>query len=97
MNRKHVKRISQADARALKLRVEELEGYIKREHSAWSQDYPGGISIAQTPHTAPTDFLPAIIRTSRQLGHAVVCTCDDKGVVYYFALPAPPQEKANAE
>jgi hypothetical protein len=79
--------ISQVEARRLRKRVEELELSESRRRNAWVRDYPGGVNIAQSSYASRTEFLPAVIRNSRLLGHAVVCTCDDQGTVLYYALP----------
>jgi len=78
--------ISQREARALRRRVEELEQQEEIRRNAWARDYPGGVNIAQASYAASTDFLPAVIHNSRQLGHAVVCVADENKVRYY-ALP----------
>jgi hypothetical protein len=78
--------ISQREARSLKKRVEELEAAEDRRRNAWTRDYPGGVNIATSTFTSSAEFLPAVVKNSRLLGHAVVVTSDG-GTLRYFALP----------
>jgi hypothetical protein len=83
-----VSKISQVEARRLRRRVDELERMERGRRMRYATDYPGGVNIASQNHAATTDFLPAVINTSRQLGHAVVCVADGNQVRYY-AIPHP--------
>lgn len=79
-------KISQVEARRLKKRVADLERMEKNRRWLYASDYPGGVNIAQNTHANSTDFLPAVIKNSRLLGHAVVCVTDGN-VVRYYAIP----------
>lgn len=81
-------KISQREARRLRKRVDELEEIIQKQHRSWSSSYPGGTHIATQPYNAETDFLPAIVKVSRQLGHAVVVVNDGPKLMFY-GLPLP--------
>lgn len=84
-------KISQREARRLQQRVEELEKTINDQHRSWSSSYPGGTHIASQAFTAETDFLPAIVKVSRQLGHAVVVVNDGARLMFYgLRLPVKP-------
>jgi cell division septum initiation protein DivIVA len=83
-----VSKISQREARRLQKRVDELEEQINKQHRSWSSSYPGGTHIATTTYAAETDFLPAIVKVSRQLGHAVVVVNDGTKLLFY-GLPLP--------
>jgi hypothetical protein len=75
--------ISQAEARRLKKRVEELEDRDRRRSNAFVRDYPGGVNVGQLTYTQDTDFIPTVVRTSRKLGHAVVLVDDGCKVLLY--------------
>ena len=79
-------KISQTEARRLKRRVEQLEAADRARRQTWSRDYPGGVNIASTTYPSSQEFVPAVIATSRKLGHAVVATVDGNRVAFY-ALP----------
>jgi hypothetical protein len=77
--------ISQAEARRLKKRVEELEDRDRRRNNAFVRDYPGGVHLATITYGDPTEHIPTVVRTSRKLGHAVVLV-DDGHVVRLYAV-----------
>jgi hypothetical protein len=83
--------ISQAEARRLRKRVEQLESMERTQRGRYARQYPGGVNIAQSTFNAATDFLPAVIDNSRKLGHAVVVVADGATLLYY-ALPHPDQQ-----
>jgi hypothetical protein len=83
-------KISQNEARQLKRRVQQLESLERERRMRYARDYPGGVNIAHTTYASGTEFLPAVITNSRQLGHAVVCVADGN-VVRYYAIPHPEQ------
>lgn len=83
-------KISQTEARQLRRRVAQLEDMERIRRARYLTDYPG-TNIANHRYGSATDFLPAVIRNSRLLGHAVVVTCSDDGVVRYYAIPHPEQ------
>jgi hypothetical protein len=76
-------KISQAEARRLKRRVEELEHARDAAFARWGRDYPGGTHIATL--TVP-DVAAAKIATARLLDHAVMAR-QDGNTVYFYALP----------
>lgn len=78
--------ITQAEARRLKKRVQELEDIIDRQRSKWVADYPGGVGLGTLQR--PDDWLRGRIEGARLLGHAVVVTEDNNGKLRFFALPA---------
>lgn len=78
-------RISQREARRLRVRVAHLEDLIKRQYCSWSSDFPGGTNIAQMVPSAETI---ACVKTARRLGHAVVVLNVDSKLLFY-ALPLP--------
>lgn len=80
--------ISQAEARRLKKRVEQLERDERNRRTRFATDYPGGVNIATQTFDAPESFLPAVVSNSRKLGHAVVVVADGK-VLRFYALPHP--------
>lgn len=79
-------KISQAEARRLKRRVEELEREERRRRNVYLSVYPGGINIAQATYNSVDSFLPAVVKNSRLLGHAVVVV-NDGATLRYYAIP----------
>lgn len=80
------KPISQREARALRKRVQELEGIIDRQRFAWATNWPGGTHLGSVNYGEP-NVLVAAARTARRLKHAVVVTCDDDNRMELYALP----------
>lgn len=78
------KKISQAEARALKKRVAEFESLERTRRNAWATEWPKGISIDALGVAAST---AAAVRTARKLKHAVVATIDDNNTLRLFAMP----------
>ena len=83
-------KITQTEARRLRRRVEQLERMERDRRRAYASNYPGGVNIAIYTYADSTDFLPAVVHTSRKLGHAVICVVDDRTIRYY-AIPHPEQ------
>lgn len=69
--------ISQREARRLKKRVAELESADEAARRSWITDWPGGAEIAREAYE-PTHTIPAVIKTARLLGHAVVVVPDGR-------------------
>lgn len=80
--------ISQAEARRLRAENEKMRRERNQQRNAWVRDYPGGTNIGHMTFNAATDFMPAVVHNSRQLGHAVVVTVDGTRLQFY-ALPLP--------
>ena len=78
-------RISQLDARNAIKKVDQLEAQLAKMREGLHEIPPGSIPIAQTPNEASA-LLPALIRNSHQLGHAVLATVDQENNVVYYAL-----------
>ncbi len=77
------KLISQAKARRLKKRVEELERNERVRFNAYRSDYPGGIHI----HSLELgDVSNATLQTAEKLDHALVIRTYSKGIRIY-AVP----------
>ena len=82
-----MKRITQADARRYKQRVDELEAILTKQYSTWSHDWPGGVHIA-TALNVSTD-VHSSIKTARRLYHAVVAIQTSDNQVLFYGLPLP--------
>jgi hypothetical protein len=80
-------KISQREARRLRKRVAELEAGIRQQRAAYSQTWIGGVDIGR--HEFTGYYLPAIVRTARRLGHAVVAVGDETDTIRFIALPHP--------
>lgn len=83
-------KITQAEARRLKRRINQLESIESERRRRYLRDYPGGVNIATSKYSDDKSFLPAIINNSRQLGHAVVVVADG-ATLHYYAIPHPEQ------
>jgi hypothetical protein len=77
--------ISQPMARQLQRRVEELEQQERTRADGWTSDWPRGVNIGNAQFTANSALIGAI-RTSRKLGHAVVVSCNENGLVNFHAI-----------
>lgn len=80
--------ITQAEAKALKRRVAQLEDDEERRRAAWVSDYPGGTQIATYDFPGSDSLVPTALRTARKLRHAVVAV-DDGCRLRFYALPLP--------
>lgn len=80
--------ISQREARRLVKRVAVLERALSRQRREWSQEYFGAVQIGAVSFDGPST-IPAVIRTARKLGHAVVVVGDETLSVRIMALPHP--------
>lgn len=81
--------ISQAKARALRKRVNELESQRSSLRSGWSRDYPEGehlFSLAKGDHIAQEEL--DMVRVSRKLGHPVIVT-HDSGNLHFYGMRTP--------
>lgn len=81
-------KISQTEARRLKRRVLELERMESSRRAIYGAGYPGGVNIANHAFASDRDYLPAVVGTSRRLGHAVVVV-DDGSTLRFYAIPHP--------
>ncbi len=81
-------RISQREAKRLRKRVQALESIIATQRRIWSQEYFGGVNIANVAFNADHQVVVAT-RTARKLGHAVVVIGDESGNLRFMALPHP--------
>jgi len=79
-------RISQREARRLRLRVKELERVIEHQRRRYGQEWPGGIEIGSLVTENET---AAIVRTARRLQHGVVVVGDETAKLRFIALPLP--------
>jgi hypothetical protein len=77
-----MKTIAQREARRLRKRVNVLEAAQRDRERRWSASWPGGTVIATAKWDANV-LVPVAIRTARALGHAVVVTADDDGLVRF--------------
>lgn len=84
-------KISQREARALKKRVDELEGMERGRRDRWCRSYPGGTHLGTL--TGTRNWLDGRIEAARMLGHAVVVTTEDTGAIHYYALPLAGEPK----
>lgn len=82
------KDITQAEARALKRRVAELEDAEERRRTVWVSNYPGGVNIGTCDFASSDSPIPTAMKTARRLGHAVVAV-DDGHRIRFYALPLP--------
>lgn len=80
--------ISQREARHLRKRVQALEQAEIKRRTWWSQEWFGGVQIGHVTWGV-NEAIPVAIRTARMLGHAVVATSDNNGVVRFLALEHP--------
>lgn len=80
--------ITQAEAKALKRRVAQLEDDEERRRAAWVSDYPDGVNIAAHDFPSSDSVVPTALRTARKLGHAIVAV-DDGHRLRFYALPLP--------
>lgn len=81
-------KISQKEARRLRKRVRELEQAERHRRRSWGQEWLGGV-IVTSFQWPTTDQHVIAIRTARKIGHAVVVTGDDNGMLRFVALPHP--------
>lgn len=79
--------ISQREAMRFRKRVSELESLIAKQRKKWSAEYVGGINLGSI--TMERSFLAGRIEAARLLGHAVVITEENNGVLRVLALPNP--------
>jgi hypothetical protein len=81
------KPISQAEARRLRKRVEELEARETKLFSTWATTgyIPGSISLANRQLDI-AGWMFGRLQTARRLGCALVCTIDDQGNLNYYAV-----------
>lgn len=78
--------ISQAMARQLRRRVDELEKEEEQRRRRWPAEWPGGTDIGRVMLTRDSALVGSL-RTAHKLKHAVVGACDDTGTVIFYALP----------
>lgn len=80
-------RISQAEARRLRKRVDELENHERQRRDRWSSAWPDGVHL-QTIDVHEKTF--EAVRVSLALGHACVLkmgTGSNAGKLMLYALP----------
>lgn len=83
------KPISQAEARALRRRVEELESRENDRRRAWASAWPGGVHLSGVRMAEGTSAVREVI-TARKLGHAVIVLPDERAnTLNLYALPLP--------
>jgi hypothetical protein len=82
------KAITQREARALRKRVQQLEGMIERERSAWASEFPGGTHLGRISWDG-ADHRASAAYTARRLGHAVVVVASSARQLELYALPHP--------
>lgn len=75
------KPISQAEARRLRREVARLQGRLAAVTSAYGCECPG----THLTTAIPNKTLAAILRTAKQLGHAVIVRIDGNVLRYYAA------------
>lgn len=78
--------ISQREARRLRKKVAAMERLERDRNSAWSQEWPMGKHIGRVQLSADS-FIVGAVKTARLLGHAVVCSVNDGGMVNFHAMP----------
>jgi len=76
------KKISQAEARALKRKVAELEQVLKTQRDAWLREWPNGIHLDSIQ---VSDALYGKLHVARKLKHAVVVTLINRNFVEFYA------------
>ena len=81
------KPISQAEARRLRKRVEEMEAREAKLFATWATagHIPGSISLANR-QLSTENWMFGRLQTARRLGCALVCTIDDQGNLHYYAV-----------
>jgi hypothetical protein len=77
-------RISQREARGLRIRVRAIERELTEQRRSYASEWPGGTHIATTD---PGLEVRTAVKTARRLGHAVVATLGSEGNLYLHALP----------
>lgn len=80
-------KISQAEARHLRKRVQELEERERKLFSGWATAgyFPNSVSLA-TRQLSTENWMFGRLQTARRLGCALVCTIDDNGNLNYYAV-----------
>ncbi len=78
--------ISQREARRNWKLLRRLEEAVRAERRAYSQEYFGGVELMRCRFSGSE---PLVVRTARNLGHAVVVVGDDSDVLRFIALPHP--------
>lgn len=78
-------RISQREARRCKKQLAEMELRDRERNNAWCHDWPLGVNIGSIRLQADSALVGSI-RTARNLQHAVVATCDETGMVRFYAI-----------
>lgn len=80
------RRISQADARALAKRVEEMEAQRKDALNLYCKVYPGGVHLGSLPVEKDGWFYGSL-KTAQRLGCALVAKLDaDTGDLRIYAV-----------
>lgn len=80
-------RISQAEARRLKRRVNQIEEAERLRRVRWRADYPGGTHLGSVDLSG-NPRLAGRIEGARMLKHAIVATIEGDGVTLnVYALP----------
>jgi hypothetical protein len=77
-----MKKISQREARRMRKELQALRKRDEARERSWSSEYPDAIHIASS---SPSTDVVAIIKTARKLGHAVICTAEGDGKIFYYA------------
>lgn len=78
------KPISQREARAMRVELNQLHARDALRDRGWVADYPGGVNFASidSSNNAAVDK----INTARRLGHFVIAV-DDGSRIVFFGLP----------
>lgn len=81
-----MKKISQAEARRLRKRVNQLEAILRKQALPWSAEWPDGIHILIMD---VDDQQFATIKTARKLNYAVLVNVDSGNVLTFHAQRLP--------
>ena len=77
------KRISQREARRLKLRVEQMERAQEVRFNRWGQDFPGGVHVRTIATTLEER---AALKVVEAIGYAIVGRLDENWNLKIFAV-----------
>jgi hypothetical protein len=78
-----MKKISQREAKSLRVRVLELERILEKQKDRWASDWSEGWINIATVRLEPVDH--AKIKTARLLHHAVVALPEGTDIIRFYA------------
>lgn len=75
---------SEGEARRLKKQVAQLERREEVRRGRWAHEWPNGVQVSSCSFGANHE-VAVVVRVARKLGHYVIVTVDDAGVVRFIA------------